>query len=220
MSGKILRFDDSTHRRVDAVLPWFVNGTLEDDELADVERHLRDCARCRREVGMLRELQGACAAAALTSDATPAYRRLSRRIGGRRGIDALVDPARRCFRQWRQAPVWARLAIGGQLAVIVAVFLWAAPPGSDSDGMYRTLGTPALRSTGVATIAVVFRPDTMESAMRRIVQATGGRVVDGPTESNAYVLQVPAGRGSEALAELRAAPDVVLAEPLTRQPGR
>ena len=54
----------------------------------------------------------------------------------------------------------------------------------------------------------------------RIVQATGGRVVDGPTASNAYVLQVPVGQREQILARLRAEPSVVLAQPLTVRPDR
>jgi anti-sigma factor RsiW len=39
------------------ILPWFVNGTLEGEELRDVEEHLRSCLTCRREVKELRELR-------------------------------------------------------------------------------------------------------------------------------------------------------------------
>lgn len=39
------------------LLPWYVNGTLEGDELHEVEEHLRSCVACRREVEELRELR-------------------------------------------------------------------------------------------------------------------------------------------------------------------
>ncbi|HSQ80394.1 MAG TPA: zf-HC2 domain-containing protein [Casimicrobiaceae bacterium] len=216
MSGKILRLDDSAHRRVDAVLPWFVNGTLGGDELAGVERHLRECGRCRREVALLKEVQTVCAAAELVPDAMPGYRRLSERISGGRRIGALADRLRSFRLQWQRAPHWARWTIVGEFAAIVAVSLWVRPLDSNSGEVYETLGSPVMRSASVGTIAVVFRPEARESDLRRIVQAAGARLVDGPTETNAYVLRVPAGRRKEALAALRAAPAVVLAEPLTR----
>jgi len=39
------------------LLPWYVNGTLEGEELLEVEQHLRSCLTCRREVEELRELR-------------------------------------------------------------------------------------------------------------------------------------------------------------------
>jgi hypothetical protein len=50
--------------------------------------------------------------------------------------------------------------------------------------------------------------------LRRILRGAGARVVDGPTESNAYVLDVPAERRMLALQRLRAERAVVLVEPL------
>ena len=61
---------------------------------------------------------------------------------------------------------------------------------------------------------VVFRPDTPEREMRRILQASGARVVDGPTATDAYLLAVPAAQAAPALARLRAERAVTLAQPL------
>ena len=40
MSGRVLRFEGSAHTEAQRLLPWFVNGTLKDEELALIERHL------------------------------------------------------------------------------------------------------------------------------------------------------------------------------------
>src|SRR5947199_119876 len=61
MSGRVLRLDPAAHKVADALLPWFVNGTLDADERALVEQHITECARCRDEVEWLRELHAACA---------------------------------------------------------------------------------------------------------------------------------------------------------------
>jgi cysteine synthase len=60
----------------------------------------------------------------------------------------------------------------------------------------------------------VFKPDTTEREMRRILQASGARVVDGPTVTDAYVLALPAAQAPAALARLRAEPAVTLAQAL------
>ena len=217
MSGKILRLDDSEHRAVDAVLPWFINGTLEDALVDRVERHLRECSRCRSEVAFLKEIQEACRLAELAPDPTPAYHALSRRIArGPKG--SLADLGRAVFGQWRKVPRWARWTIAGQAAAVFALVLAIVPSGSGSGEIYRTLGTPA--SAGGPTVAVVFEPGTRESELRHTIASVGARIVDGPTETHAYVLQVPAGDEAQALARLRAAPGVVLAELLGPRPDR
>jgi anti-sigma factor RsiW len=217
MSGKILRLDDSEHRAVDAVLPWFVNGTLEDALVERVERHLHDCSRCRSEVAFLKEIQETCRLAELAPDPTPAYHALSRRMArGPKG--SLVDLGRAVFGRWRNAPRWARWTIAGQAAAVFALLLAIAPRGGGPGEIYQTLGAPA--RVGGPTVAVVFEPGTRESDLRHTIASVGARIVDGPTETHAYVLQVPAGDEAQALTRLRAAPDVVLAEVLGLRPDR
>ena len=220
MSGQVLRFDDSAHRAADEMLPWFVNGTLQGDENTAVEKHLRECARCRREVELLRQLQLVCAADETALDAAPSFQRLQERIAGRRRLGALVDRVRGVLRPWQRAPVWAKWAIAAEFAGIVMLAVRVNMPVSESAGPFQTLGAPAGHAIRLGTVAVVFAPDVTESELRRIVQAAGARVVDGPTESAAYVLEVPAGRRDATLAALRAEPAVVLAQPLTTQPDR
>jgi hypothetical protein len=220
MSGQILIFDDSAHRAADALLPWLVNGTLKGDELAAVEQHVRECARCQREIELLQQLQAFCAIDDRSPDATPSYRRLCERIAGRRWRSALGARLRGLLRPWQYAPLWARWAIAAEFAGIVALAALIAVPAGESTAPYQTLGAPGPRAVATATIAVVFVPEMTESELRRILQAAGARIVDGPTETNAYLLQIPPGRREEALAALRAEPAVALAQPLTAQPER
>ena len=221
MSGQILKFDDSAHRAADEMLPWLVNGTLEGDELAAVEQHVRECARCRREVDLLKQLQAVCAIDEPAPDATPSYRRLHERIAGRRRLGSLGDRLRASSSGLGNAlPHGQNGRSPREFAGIVMLAVRVAMPVGESAGLYQTLGAPAARAARGGTVAVVFVPAATESELRRIVQAAGARVVDGPTESNAYVLEVPAGHRDAILAALRAEPAVVLAQPLTAQPDR
>ena len=61
---------------------------------------------------------------------------------------------------------------------------------------------------------VVFRPDARESDMRRLLEHSDARLVDGPTAANAYVLRIPDAERTKALSQLRNDAAVVLAEPL------
>ena len=80
------------------------------------------------------------------------------------------------------------------------------------EAAYRALGSgPVVAS---ANAVVVFQPQTREEQLRRLLNANGAEVVGGPTDADAYVLHIePAGRAG-ALAELRARPEVVMAEPI------
>ena len=104
MTGQVLQLDLAAHKVADALLPWFVNGTLEGDELDFVQQHVSRCARCQREVEWLRGLHAACVAGEAAPGAAPALRRLRRRLEepppGRGCSDAL-----RHF--WNRAQPWS-----------------------------------------------------------------------------------------------------------------
>ena len=46
---RLYPIDDPRHSEVADLLPWFANGTLDEDERARVERHLVDCIACKKE---------------------------------------------------------------------------------------------------------------------------------------------------------------------------
>ena len=212
MSGRVLPFDPAAHKVADVLLPWFVNGTLDKDELAFVQQHLTECVRCQREVQWLRELRAACIDGEAAPGASIVYGNLRRQLDGPRtgrGKGASLP------RLWRRAPSWSQWAMAAQLAVIVALGA-ALAPATDGPTLYRTLGARSAAAPTTATLVVVFDPTTTESDLRRILRKAGVRVADGPTETNAYVLKVAAERRVEAAQALRAEPAVVLVEQLDR----
>ncbi|MBJ7311462.1 zf-HC2 domain-containing protein [Rugamonas sp. CCM 8940] len=126
---------------------------------------------------------------------------------------ATMAPARWRTAAWwrvlftRQAP-WASWALAAQFAMIAGLVVLlaerpAAPPA------YRLLGNT---DGGAANLVVVFKPDTAEKELRRLLRVNQARVVDGPTVTDAYLLAVP--DPQRARARLRAEAAVVLAEPL------
>ena len=80
----------------------------------------------------------------------------------------------------------------------------------------RVIGRSAPLRPGAAgdAIAVMFDPAITEAEMRRVVTGAGGRIVDGPTTTHAFVLEVPAAQSGEAVQKLRAERMVRFAEPL------
>ena len=115
---------------------------------------------------------------------------------------------------WRTAaanqPSWLRWTVAAQWVAIVGLGALLLRPDTDP-APYRVLGSAA--SNG-GNLVVIFQPTTSERELRRILQAQGARVVDGPTVTDAYLLSVPAANRDRALQALHAEPAVKLAEPL------
>ncbi len=76
MIGRVLPFEGSVHVEAERLLPWLVNGTLQNEERGLVEQHLVDCAQCQREVEWLRALQAQAACDDKTTDAADTHQAL------------------------------------------------------------------------------------------------------------------------------------------------
>jgi anti-sigma factor RsiW len=216
MTGRVLPFESGVHKVVDALLPWYVNGTLEGDELECVRRHLGECAQCREESEWLRQLHAACVAAESVPGASPAFRNLRQRLETRSTNAARPTWLHRAgFRRG----AWLPWFVAGSLAVIVTLATSVLQQTS-APALYRTLGDAGSPSRASGSLVVVFDPAATEADLRRILREAGARVVDGPTQSNAYVLEVPAERRQDALHALRTERAVVLVEPLGPQDRR
>jgi len=217
MSGRVLPLQGSEHTVVDALLPWYVNGTLQGEELDRVKQHLAGCEECRREVDWLRDVFAACAAIAPDPRPSAAPER-----GGVAGIGGRIAPPdiqSRLKTGWRATQPWVRMLVAAQLAGLVILGSLVAFNVRD-DPSYRTLGAAAPAASPNDAIAVMFDPATTEGEMQRVLTKAGARIVDGPTTTNAFVLEVPATRAADAVLKLRAEHQVLFAEPLGARANR
>ena len=209
MTGHVIPFDAAAHKVADVLLPWFVNGTLAGEDLAFVKRHLEQCVRCQREVEWLRELHAACVAGEAMPGASATFRNLRRQLekpsGGRDPMARPRGPSGRTRRWWP----WA---IATEFAVIIVMGSLLIS-GTEGPALYRTLGTNAM-APATASLVIVFDPATTEAEVRRILRSAGARIVDGPTQANAYVLDVPAGQIDRAAQTIREERAAVLVERL------
>ena len=216
MTGRVLRFDAAAHKFVDVLLPWFVNGTLEGEELALVQRHLGECPRCQQEVEWLRELHAACIAGEAMPGASAAFRKLRGQLEeSREGRDSIAASRRSRSR----TRLWSRWAIAAQLVVIAVLgtlLLWS----TDGSAPYRTLAARDAAAPATGSLVVVFDPATTEAEVHRILRGAGARIVDGPTQANAYVLEVPPEQTDRAAQAIKAERAALLVEPLGPQGAR
>jgi len=194
----VIPLDPEGHSRVQALLPWYVTGRLEDNERVQVEAHLAGCARCRAELALERQLH-ATQAAPDDADAGAAdhgFARLRQRLA--------KTPPRLPWWGWALGLQFAAIAV---LGVALALLL-ARPAGAP----YRGLGGAG---TGANAI-VMFSPDATETQIRQALHAVDARLVGGPTTTRAYLLALPFADAG-MLARLRGQPGVTMAESLAAE---
>jgi hypothetical protein len=204
--AQIIHFRGSPHDEVQELLPWFVNGTLETDEAERVEAHLATCAECRGELAAERQL--AEGIANLPVDVEGSWEGLQERLDTQ--AVGLLQPPPPVWR--RPVPlVWA-VAAPAAAAAAVALFFVNAPLQTAPTAQYRALGSSNVLQT--ANLIVQFEPNTRVRDMELALSSSDARLVDGPTETGAYLLRVDQSQRELALKRLRDNDVVALAEPI------
>jgi len=224
--------EDSRHQEVSKLVPWYVNGTLDERETDAVRQHLSGCAACREDVERCRDLAVAVQTAP-TPHWAPSPEHLAQLLDR---IDALEATGsggtgwRQRFGDWAAAlaeiiwssprPVrWALATQSALVALLAAVVVWqvALPPGQP----YRTLvGAGEVPGARRAQIRVVFADDATEHEVRELLGRIAGTMVGGPSSVGAYTISLPVSRPDQvrsALDILRADAKVRLAEPVVSQ---
>ncbi|MEO1679702.1 MAG: zf-HC2 domain-containing protein [Pseudomonadota bacterium] len=157
---------DHDHQAVWEMIPWYLNGTLEDADQRRVAAHLNRCAACRAEVAEQRRLQ-AVIMDGTTADthAAESWRTLQKHI--RPGRDR-----RPILQRW--ASVWAAGAVAAAcLAALVAMpvlrvaqgpneFVTLTAPGDDA-GELRILPAPGVERHEVLSVLEDFGLEVTEA---------------------------------------------------------
>jgi hypothetical protein len=178
-----------SHTRAFELLPWLINGTLAGAERDSVERHLRACIVCRRELKEQQRLHTA-ARARRTVDvsAEAGFDRLDREL------DAEAGAARAPWRIRYAAAAPYALASAAGVAVL-AVLLWFTPLPELARADYETLATtPA----DAALLDVVFADETTAAEMQDLLDDIGGEIVAGPSQLGRYSVRVTGGEATRA----------------------
>lgn len=225
------------HQDAWELIPWYVNGTLEDADAGGFQAHLERCPLCRREVELNQGLAVAVRDAGELPSAEAGLARVLERLDREPVEEPPVPTPRRGAGRllpgwWSASPPPARRALAAGLAAVLllavalgAVLLGpvggpeAAPPAS-----FRTLSQPRPDTTAVDAdgfrVRLVFSPSATEPQLRRLLLADDGRLVDGPSPAGVYTAAFPAGADRQSvLRRLRATPQVELAEPASRGSG-
>lgn len=175
------------HDRAFDLLPWLVNGTLPDGDAESVERHVRDCLRCRAELKEQRALH------------TLVQRHPTVHLSAEEGYERVRDmldtsPRIPAGGRARAAPRWRAPALAAAAAVCAAVggAVWVASSvdREDRSPQYATLADET--AAAPVRLDVVFSDGTTEEGMRSLLAELDASIVGGPTALGRYTLQLHA----------------------------
>jgi anti-sigma factor RsiW len=178
--------NSAEHHEVFALLPWYVNSTLEEADRLRVEAHLDNCTICREDLAAQQRICEAIEAQpALDYMPVASLKRLQARLDaqGESAPAPLQEEAtnRTPWRGWMAASIAA-------MAVAVALFAadrWVLE--ARLQPSYRTVTSSVPRPQG-EVIRAVFSPTITLVELQTILDEAQLRIVSGPTEAGVYSL--------------------------------
>jgi hypothetical protein len=191
----------NVHHDVSLLLPWYVNGTLNEADMARVQAHVASCEGCRkavdRNVREARDLQGhddEARVSALIARRDREFGALRERLPGRRRSAPRGPP--------RWVPALAALLV----VVLVIPASWLAR----SEPTYYELRTNAAIEDS-PVLQLVFREGTSHEDIDLLIR-TSGRQLGAPTASGIYRIALTAEDPDALLSRIRTHPAVRWAE--------
>lgn len=216
----------SPHEEIEALLPWYANGTLTPAETATVERHLAQCPACRAELKQCHALATAVRDTAESWQPAPGgFDRLMAEIDR---LEAKPTPAKtrsppllQRILDWLGAtPNPVRWTLALESMAVAALLLVVALPMLRTAPEYETLSSDTEPAAAKGPrLRVVFADSATVGDIRQLLRDIDGNIVAGPTALGVYTVALPAADRPDqtlarALSGLRARNQVKLAEPV------
>ncbi|HHI93534.1 MAG TPA: hypothetical protein ENK04_08490 [Gammaproteobacteria bacterium] len=171
------------HDHPDALLPWYANGTLTDEERMQVAAHLERCEQCREELRFLTGLRQAVKQQVADAPASPelGLKRLMREIDADDAETPTSRPATRRMAWWQPS-----LAAAAVVIVIQGVLLLNLWQGDDDAGM-RLAGETR---PAAVVVQIQFDAAAREEEIRALLRSLDARFVDGPSAVGLYRIEL------------------------------
>jgi anti-sigma factor RsiW len=179
------------------LLPWYVNGTLKEEQRHHVAEHLQHCSLCQREmqeITLLRqhirqvyETEGAPSPAVLGSVMETI--RSPKNAASRNGTtgEAIQTSWVRKLDQWLGALLsspWIPTAATVILLIQLGTVTWLVRQQADREVPHRVVTRGLPGDTG--QLVITFQQDATHSQMIMVLAAVKGTIVAGPASDGAY----------------------------------
>jgi hypothetical protein len=209
------------HREIAALIPWYVNSSIDEVERRRVEAHLRLCAACCADLRLERQVyEGMSVDPGVEYLPAPSLRRLQSRLDA---FEVAVsnapasEPRRSVAHPLRRAMRWQGLMAASVAVMAVALSLlaadrWMQPREQNVPRSYRTVTSSAPRAAD-EVIRAVFAPNITLVELQTVLDESQLRIVSGPSAAGVYSLAASGTRPvSSSLQSLRKHPSVRFAE--------
>jgi anti-sigma factor RsiW len=200
-----------TSDRFSELLPWYVNGTLGDEDRAWVERHLAEHADARAELDWYRSLQVRMQESAPAVPATIGLAKTMHLIRGDR--PTIAERISAFFGDFGMRPALALAAVG--VMAIQGGFIFNLMHEADDDAA-QIRALQAKRVDEGPLLKLNFAPDAKEADIRHLLMTVQGSLAGGPGQLGDYYVRVPAGQESQTAEQLKNNPIV---QSVTLAPG-
>jgi anti-sigma factor RsiW len=191
-------------REVSEALPWYVNGTISEEERQRVDAHLAQCANCRHELAQDRLVyRGMNTETAVEYMPAASLKRMQSRLDA---VEAAASVNVASEKPDRPPMQWQGLLVASIATMAVAIGLlafnqWMQLRARTLAPKYHTVTTPMPRAQG-EVIRAVFSPAITLAEVQVILNNAGLRIVSGPTEAGVYSLAANSKRSVGASLEI------------------
>ena len=189
------------HTITQELLPWYVNGTLNANEMVLVQAHLARCPQCNAEVD--RELTLARASQPSIADSKRLQILEAQRSTNFAALRSSLNRS-----QPQQAKLrYAQLCLGLLVAIVGGAGLWSIQPDPPSE--FEAMTTPIANSV---VVQVAFAEHITSQDLDNILKAIGGSVLNPPVHTSITRIRLTEpSHAQESLALLQTNPNVIWA---------
>ena len=189
--------------RFNELLPWYVNGTISDEDRAWVDTHLRTHPDAQAELAWYRSLQTRMHDNAPAVPATIGLARTMQLIRGDQ--PSFSERVTAFFAGFGLRPTAAFAGLAVVAVQAGFIFTLLNGPKDDTEAI-RARGTTVV--TEAPLLKLNFAPDAKEADIRLLLISVRGDLVAGPGQLGDYYVRVPAGTESASLDALKGKPIV------------
>ncbi|WP_420547518.1 hypothetical protein [Curvivirga sp.] len=175
-------------KRIEELLPFYVNGTLSGQERAEIEDALSKDKRLQSELSYLQKLYDSMKAVdAEESPGSLGLEKLQQQIHKDQVSSSIVEEARSKVAPEQNNRKWKFVAVAAclMLAIQTSVF---APKLLQQDDL-SAAGASAIFIKGTI-LSVTFNPTAREESIRDLLLSVDAHIVDGPSALGVYQLAV------------------------------